>query len=261
EQNQRGWLKNAGVLLLHLGIVIILAGGVINSYYGLNGLITIYRGNPADVSEGITIEKHFLIQLNDFTIKLNPDGSPSQYYSDITVIEDGKPQANQIISVNHPLQYKDIKFYQQGFGYLIKVNYINESSNEIENLLVPGDSLEIPGINRTLKTYFNAAEGLNQASIKLNNSPIIYNVYENDKLRGKGTAKFHEKIEFSDNSYIVFTGIEPYTILKIKHDPGLPLVFTGGLMFVIGIALALYSPTVKINSKLIISGQEVQRCH
>lgn len=263
DQSNRGWLRQVGMLILHFGIVFILAGGTIYTYYGQSGDISILRGETADVSKVMTVKSPFSLHLDDFRIEFNPDGSPSQYYSDVTVLEDGLATIEKSISVNHPFEYRDIKAYQQGFGYLVKTKYTNNAGIEAEDLLEEGNSLEIAGTKRVVKLYsyapnFDPDQGLNQTSMKPDNPRIIFNVYENNKLLGIGAAKFDEKVKIDNDVYIVFTGVEPYTVLKVKSDPGLPLVFSGGLMFMAGISLALYSSPDASKQTPIITKQEAQ---
>jgi cytochrome c biogenesis protein len=242
--NWRGCPRQIGILMLHAGIVLILVGGTVFAYYGQNGQVSIVTGDIVDMSKVLTLKKPFSLYLDSFNIEFNSNGSPSQYYSYVTVLEDNNEILNEAISVNHPLIYREIKVYQQSFGHLVKVMHTNDAGNEIEVLLKESDFLKIPGTKRVVKIYryfpsFDPAGGMNQTSLKPDNPRIIYSVYENDKFLGVGAAQFGEKVEIDSNIYVLFVGVEPYTILKVKSDPGLPLALTGGLMFMIGASLTL----------------------
>jgi len=185
---------------------------------------------------------------------LNENGSPSQYFSNVTILEDDRVIAKESISVNHPLKYRGIKAYQQSFGYLVKVKHTTSEGKEVETLSHEGDLIVLPGTKRVIKVYryfsdFDPSKGMNQTSMKPDNPRIIYSVYENGKLLGIGVAKFNEKVEIDTNAYVVFAGVEPYTVLKVKSDPGLPLTFAGGLMFIIGVSMTLLSRPVKRKSE------------
>ncbi|MEN6460987.1 MAG: cytochrome c biogenesis protein ResB [Syntrophomonas sp.] len=253
----RQWLpRQIGIILLHAGIVFILAGGTIYAYLGQSGEISIATGDTVDISKVITIDKPFSLRLDDFKIKFNKDGSPSQYYSYVTILEDDKIIRQETISVNHPLKYQEIKAYQQSFGYMVKVKPVDNAGHVTEKLLEEGDLLKITGTKRVVKMYryfpnFDPAGGMGQTSMKPDNPRVVYSVYENDKLLGVGAAKFGDKIEIDNNIYITFTGVEPYTVLEVKSDPGLPLALAGGLMFMIGVSLALLATPVKRKSSMV----------
>jgi len=250
SQTKQGWPRQIGVLLLHAGIVLILAGGTVYAYYGQSGQISIVTGDTVDISKLMRIKTPFSLKLDDFQIEFNPDGSPSQYYSNVNILENGQTKATESISVNHPLKYRELKAYQQSFGYLVKVKHPNAEGNEIDTLSKEGEFIELPGTKRVVKIYryfpsFDPAGGMNQTSMKPDNPRVIYSVYENDKLLGVGAAKFGEKVEIDTNLYVTFAGVEPYTVLKVKSDPGLPVALAGGLIFMIGVSLALLSTPIK----------------
>ena len=247
----RGGLgRQSGLLLLHAGIVLILVGGTVFAYYGQSGEISIAKGDTIAITKVIKLQQPFSLQLNDFKIEFNQNGSPSQYYSYVTVIEEGVTRAQETISVNHPLQYRKIKAYQMSFGYLVSAKLTSAGGSEVQKFLKEGDILELTGTERVVKIYryfpsFDPAGGMNQTSLKPDNPRVVYSVYEQGKLLGMGAAQFGEKVEIDNTVDIVFSGVKPYTVLKLKSDPGLPIALTGGLMFMFGAVLSLLSTPVR----------------
>ena len=45
-------------------------------------------------------------------------------------------------------------------------------------------------------------------------------------------------MEIAPGYYVEFKGIKPYTVLKVKEDPGLPYAGAGGILFMLGVVLA-----------------------
>ncbi|MBL4953937.1 cytochrome c biogenesis protein ResB [Neobacillus sp. YIM B02564] len=252
----KGLIRQIGVLLLHSGIVLILIGGVVYSFYGQSEQIEILSGETTNLAYAMVMDKPISLKLNDFKIETNHDGTPSQYYSDLSVIEGGKTQRKQVISVNHPLKYKHIKAYQDSYGYAVRSRAVTNTDNGQEQLLYEGESLTIPGSKRTVKIYryfpdFDPTKGMAQNSMKQGDARVVYSVYENKKLLGVGAAKFGSKIEIDDHKYVVFDGVEPFTVLKVKSDPGLIFVLIGSLMFMLGVSMALiYMPARKKQNQL-----------
>jgi ResB protein required for cytochrome c biosynthesis len=258
-QIKQDWPRQIGMISLHAGIVLILLGGTIYVCYGQSSQISILTGDTVDISQVMKVKTPFSLKLDEFKIDFNLDGSPSQYYSNVSVLEAGWTKASASVSVNHPLKYGDIKAYQQSFGYLVKVGYNNDSDSPVEDLLEEGDLLKLPGTARVVKIYryfpdFDPAAGMNQTSMKPDNPRIIYSVYENNKLLGVGAAEFGEKVEIDTNTYVTFIGVKPFTVLKLKSDPGLPLVLGGGLLFMLGVSLSLLSTPVHRKKSGIIAG-------
>ena len=46
---------------------------------------------------------------DDFRIEFNEDGSPSQYVSEVTILEQGQKVDQAVISVNYPLNYQGLR--------------------------------------------------------------------------------------------------------------------------------------------------------
>lgn len=233
-----------GSLLLHASIVLVLIGLMGNTLYGQNGQIPIRIGDTVDVSQIITMKDPFSLRLDDFKIEFNEDGSPSQYISYVTVLESGVTKDKALISVNHPLNYRGVKFYQQSYGYLIKAKYTNDTGCDVKELIKEGSFIKPGGTERTVKVFrylpnFDPDYGMTTKTMRPDNPRIIFSVYEDGQLLGVGAAEFNERVKIDENVNVVFTGVEPYTILKVKSDPGLPLALFGGGMLVIGVTVAL----------------------
>lgn len=233
-----------GGLLLHAGIVFILIGLMVNTFYGQTGQIAIKIGDTVDISHIMKVDKPFSINLVDFKVDFNEDGSPAQYSSYVNLLEDGETIDEAVISVNHPLNKSGVKFYQQSYGYLVQSRYNDDKGNEVEELIEEGNILELAGTERTVKVFryipnFDPELGMNSKTMRPDNPRVVFSVYDGDEILGVGAAEFGERVKIDDDVYVVFKGVEPFTVLKVKSDPGLPVVFLGGGMFIIGLCLAL----------------------
>lgn len=241
---RRVWYRQLGIFTLHLGIILVLVGGLIYSVSGQNDRIHLLAGDRVDIAKVLDIRHPFTLQLDEFRIEFNEDGSPSQYISEVTVLENGQVTDQIAISVNHPLNYQGVKAYQTSFGYLVKAAYIAENGENKEGRFFEGEWLDPDGTNRRVRIYkyipnFNPAYGMRSVTLRPDNPHIVFSVYENDKLLGIGAAKLNEPAQIDENVYVTFTGVEPYTILEVKSDPGLPLVLIGGCALMLGVCLAM----------------------
>lgn len=244
-KSRQGLVRQSAILFLHAGIVVILVGGVIFSFLGQTKQISLASGETIELSNIMRLDKPISLTLNTFKVALNQDGSPSQYYSDVTVFAEGENQGKKVISVNHPLQYKNIKAYQESYGYLVKVRVVTDKAGEAKPFLVyEGKIIKVPGSGRYVKIFryfsdYDTSAGMNQASMKKGNPRIVYSVYEKGKLLGVGAAKFGSKVEIDKGKFVIFDGVEPYSVLKVKADPGLTLVLIGSLLFMLGVTITL----------------------
>ena len=123
------------------------------------------------------------------------------------------------------------------------------NTEKVEGFL-EGQWLEPADTNRRIKIYkyipnFNPEYGMASVSMRPDNPHIVFSVYEDNKLLGVGAAKINEPTQIDENVYITFSGVEPYTILDVKADPGLPLVMVGGIILMLGVCLALLAAPVR----------------
>lgn len=252
----RPLVRPTGILLLHIGILIILLGGALNSIYGQSAQMTIVEGKPGLVSDWIKTDKILAIKLDKFKIEYNNDGSPSQYYSRIRVLEQGK-QSSYTISVNHPLKYGKVKAYQESFGYLIKAES-EYGTDKTKRILAEGNGLTFPGTQRTVKVYkyipnFDPRYGMNSKTLRPDNPRVIFSVYEKGKLLGIGAARFGEEVAIDKGVTVRFNGTQMFSVLKIKTDPGLPVTIAGGLMLMIGVCLSLFVTPIGLQKSTVLS--------
>ncbi|AFV10361.1 cytochrome c biogenesis protein ResB [Thermacetogenium phaeum DSM 12270] len=236
--------RELGILLLHAGIVLVLIGGAVYAGYGQTGMISLAEGETAAISDYLKTDNPFTLRLDKFTIEFNPDGSPSQYYSYVSILDGGK-ETEYRIGVNSPLQYEGIKAYQQSFGYLIEAEGSGVNGERVSRTLREGEMIDVPGTERKVKAYryipnFDPRYGMNSKTLRPDNPKIIYSVYEKGHLLGVGAASPGESVVIADGCAVHFRDVRMYTVLKVKSDPGLSLAAAGGLMLMAGVVITVF---------------------
>ncbi len=239
--NILGQVRQWGLLILHFGIILILLGGIINASAGHSETVSIGEGQTAAVAENEAGQTISLL-LQEFKIERYENDVPSQFYSKVILLKDGASEIQEVISVNHPLEYQGLKIYQQSYGNRVEA-VVQAKERSKAHTVYEGDMLEIPGSDWRVKVFkyvpdFDPGHGMESKSMKPNNPRIIYSVYRRDVLAGVGAAAFGEEIQIDDTSTIIFKGLQPYSVFKVKDDPGLPYAAAGGILFMVGVTLA-----------------------
>lgn len=98
--------------IVHLGLLIILAGGIASGLAGFKENLTFREGKVLDVPKA-----EFELRLDKFETEYYPNGSVRDWKSTMTVIEKDKPVLSKVIEVNHPLSHKGFVFYQSSYGW------------------------------------------------------------------------------------------------------------------------------------------------
>ena len=120
--SQKGAWTRLGVFVVHASILIILIGAIIGSILGFKGSASIVEGQSIGMIQtfgtAAPIDLGFKVRCDAFNIEFYPNGMPKEYRSDLTILEHNREILHKSITVNHPLTYKGITFYQSSYeGY------------------------------------------------------------------------------------------------------------------------------------------------
>lgn len=248
---------------VHLGIIIILIGGILSGVAGIRFNLSISEGETLPIPGA-----DFQIRLDEFTTDYYPNGNVKDWRSSLTVIENKKNILNQTIEVNHPLSYKGYVFYQSTYGFnwsnpilLMKVSKQGQDAFQ--------DTLRIR-IDETVKlsdgkTEFKVLSFIpdfvigenNQIASRSNlpyNPAVFVEGYQEEKniFSGWIFAKFPDFPQIHSNQEMPFLiqlsdfqGIE-YAGLQIAKDPGVNFIWVGSALLMLGLMIAFYWPPKEI---------------
>ena len=103
--------------IVHASLLIIFAGAMLDGTHGYRGFVSLRTGTSTDVVEPLAMpgaRRHldFSVRCDAAGMEPYPDGSPKQYWSQLTVLENGREVEHKKIYVNDPLTYKGVRFFQ-----------------------------------------------------------------------------------------------------------------------------------------------------
>lgn len=111
--------RNVPKTLLHVAFVLILAGGGLTRYGGIEGTLSLNEGETGSVMEvdGGTVPLGFGVRLDQFQIERYAGSEAvSGYVSRLTLFDSrGKVQETAQISMNNTLLHGGFKFYQASY--------------------------------------------------------------------------------------------------------------------------------------------------
>jgi len=267
---ERGRYARFGVWVVHLSLLLILGGGVygrLTAFEGTaqvpqNGGITsgFIQRNP-DGSEF----KHrlvdpsgrpFLVQCNDFRLKEFEPGRPKAFESDLVVYEDlgsrepGRELARATITVNHPLRYGGLTFYQASYAQLeegqrAKIRLRDQvTGRSREQMVAAGETIDAAeGLSYQLVAHNPDYAGLGPAVEVLRTEDgrtSSFWVFAKDP--GFDARNRPDRFSFS------FERLAPLyaTGLQIARDPSTPIVYLGCFLLFAGIGIAFYTSHKRI---------------
>ncbi len=117
---EKGRFSLFGIYIVHLSILIIIAGAVVGSIFGFNSFIKMAEGDSIDtihLKDNRGEKKlNFSIRCDRFSVNYYEDGLPREYRSDLTFLKNDHVAYHGSLRVNHPITFEGIRFYQASHG-------------------------------------------------------------------------------------------------------------------------------------------------
>ncbi|MFN6484602.1 MULTISPECIES: cytochrome c biogenesis protein [unclassified Nostoc] len=241
---RKGIVGRIGPIIVHIGIVGILLGGIWGAMTGFLAQEMVASGDTFQVTNIVDagpiaakIPKDWSVRVNRFWIDYTPSGGINQFYSDMSVLNNqGKEVDHKKIFVNEPLRYHGITFYQTDWGIAgVRVQFNNSPIFQL-----PMAQLNTNGNGRIWGTWVptkpDLSEGVSLLAKDLQGMVLIYDATGKlvDTVRaGMFTEVNGVKLKILD--IIGSTG------LQIKADPGIPIVYTGFGLLMLGVVMSYFS--------------------
>ncbi len=81
----------------------------------------------------IGTQHNIIYRADQFVAHFNQDGQPTDFYTDVTLFQDGKEVAHHRVRVNDPLTYQGITFHQASFIMYAWITITDDKGNVIFN--------------------------------------------------------------------------------------------------------------------------------
>lgn len=243
---ERGRFRPLGPYLVHLGLVLILAGGLIGKFWGIEGRLPLLTGEAAQTFrvEQATIPLPFQVRLDRFQVLFyEPGGSPKEFRSDLTFLQGGQEVGRAVCRVNEPVTFGGLTFYQASYGTepegpaRLTVRHGGRSHTLEAPLRRPVD---LPGGQGQiiLVRVEGDLQGLGPAAQLAYRTgaghPEVFWVFQHHPEMGDQP----EGYRFTAAS-LPFTW---YSVFQVKRDPGVWWVYAGFILFLPGFYLAFFRP-------------------
>lgn len=236
----KGLFGKIGPILVHFSLVCILLGAISGAFGRFNAQEFVPKGEILHMQNilGTGWLSHFpsySFRLNDFWIEYQ-NQKIGQFYSDLSILNNvGKEIFQQTISVNKPLIYQRIYFYQIDWNFLgIQIQQQNDATYQYPLTLLS----ESPKI--WASWLFNE-RGSQGRILVLDEIKQVIKLYDN--LGNFLTLVNFNETFVMDNQVYRLMDLIPETGLQVKYDPSIFLTYTGfaALMFSTLLSYLTYS--------------------
>lgn len=244
EETLNGWAQKGrigvwGSFIVHLSFLILILGTVVGHVSGFKGFFATYEGstfplNQIKIEEG-KIQEDWTLQINSATEKFDSQGLRENWYTDLSILQNGKELKRQVLSVNHPLVYQGVTFYQSSYGQ--GALFFTTAQGKKVNFALQEHAqnyFQLPGTE-----LYVIADSITVSSGRISVNYQILGKESPTPLQA-GALNQGEKATIPNFGDIVLTGPVQFTELVIKKDPGVPLIWLGSALLVFGLILAFY---------------------
>ncbi len=249
--------------VVHLGLLIILAGGIISGLAGVRGSLTLSENQTLPVPQA-----GFSVRLDKFITEFYPDGNIKDWKSNLTILDGDKPVLQKSVEVNHPLSYKGFAFYQSGYGsnwenpelevWLKKKSdpgYLKNIRLRIgQPAAVDGEDLSLTATRFLPDFVLDEKNQPSNRSLEPNNPAVLIRGERAgaEVFSGWIFAKFpdfaqmHQAKESEFKPELKDVKAPQYSVLQTAKDPGVSLIWVGCTVLMLGLFLAFYWPTREV---------------
>ncbi len=255
---ERGRWTRLGVPAVHLSIVVILAGALIGSFFGFDGFVNIPEGGSVSQirlrNSDATLPLGFEVRCDDFDVSFYKSGSPKEFRSSLVILENGRKVLEKDIIVNDPLRYRGINFFQSSYGPMppkkITLTFTSrDSGRTVRHQVAMGRSVALPeGGGRFTVGEYRRDYRFRGVQV----GAAVLGVLERP---GQAPAEIALPLRFptfdrmrKGDWILSVAGLEEayYTGLQVTRDPGVPVVYAGFVLLILGCWVAFFMSHQKI---------------
>ena len=211
--------RRYGPDLMHLGLLVLIAGGLVTALGRHEAAISLADGQEAQAGAG------YVVHLLSFQFLKYDNGMPKDWISTVRVVRDGREEiASYPIRVNHPLRLSGITLYQAAWNITGTLTLTGTDGKEVSPQ--PGDYFEQDGTRWEFAAFEQSADAWE----------VSFTPYRGTEPSPLQTR--HLRVGESIGPFAVTTILaRQTTVLKAVNDPGLAPFFAALILLLAGLGL------------------------
>jgi cytochrome c biogenesis protein len=260
---RKGLAGRIGPIIVHASMLLILLGSISGAMAGFMAQEMVKSGDSFTVNNivdagpwaGAQVPKDWSLKVNRFWIDYTPKGEINQFYSDLSVLDrEQKEVDRQTIYVNKPLRYRGVTFYQTDWT----ISAIRFHVNNSPILELPMAPLDAGGRGRVWGTWIptkpDLSQGVSLLAKDLQGTVVIFDA------KGKPLSTVRRGMATEVNGVkLTIDEVVGGTGLQIKADPGIPMVYAGFGLLMLGVVMSYVSHSqiwaLQADGKLYLGGR------
>ncbi|RLB26872.1 MAG: hypothetical protein DRG71_01085 [Deltaproteobacteria bacterium] len=260
----KGRFSHFGVYLVHLSVLVIIAGALIGSFFGFEAYVNILEGDQVSSAmlrgKMVPVDLGFTVRCDDFKVSFYDNGAPKEYRSDLSFLHNGEKVKSAVLLVNHPVKFRGITFYQSSYGAVpgdkALIRIVRRASKpQTSSLTVKlGEKVPLPlddgffTVSQIKDNFMNMGPAILIKVASQKGKPIRFWVFQyQDRIRRSFPGIFEKFPKLNPSAYKPYTfyleEIESkyYTGLQLSKDPGVPVVWAGFILIIGGLFITFFA--------------------
>lgn len=238
---KRGIYSPLNFIVVHLSILIIVAGISVSSAMGYKGFIRLSEGRyeeffNREITKGNYVREAlpFKMRLNKFENITISNGMSVDYISDITILGEG--ETNIKIRVNEPFEYKGMLFVQSSYerdieGAEFTIEFESRDKERERVRVSAGEDFTAFGRSFRIADFYENVHNMGPAIKLISDDDIIFALRDRPEV---------QREDLGLNIYLKDLRIPYSSILRVSYDPGTGIVFFGSVVFILSLLLVLF---------------------
>jgi cytochrome c biogenesis protein len=262
--DKHNWARR-GVLVAHVGFVIIAAGTTIYWATGYSGTFSVLSGQTATIpqSRATVALEQFGFRIDPIATKTGIVYQPIDYVSHAKVTGKDGVTHDAVIRVNQPYDVDGVKIYQATYGFGITFVLTHDGEPIAGPPTTPmkeGDAFTIEGTSRSIEYRqfvgtIDRRTGSPGPDPRPNDPGVVIQAFDGDQPLGSALIPLGTKLDLGAGFALEPARYTLYSGFQYRYDPGIPLVLIGAIVLVAGLCISFYLLPARMYVLVTGSGQ------
>lgn len=259
---EKGRFALFGVYIVHVSILVLIAGAILGSVFGVEGYVHIPEGETVEEislrSGNAPLPLPFAVRCDKFTVEFYESGMPKTFQSDLTFLKEGRVVRSAKLLVNHPFEFEGFRFYQASYGAApggkATLALVQDGGRRNVMNVALGYVFDLPGgegtfqVLRVEENLMKMGPAIKVAVTSRRGDEAVFWVFQQiDQIERMSPDIFEQVPVFNPGLFRPYTfsllGLEEKydTGLQVNRDPGTPVVAVSAFGLIGGLMLILFS--------------------
>ncbi len=245
--DKNNWARR-GVLVAHVGFLIIAIGTTIYWAKGYSGQFAVLSGQTATIPEnGVRVDlERFAYRIDPIRTKAGLVYQPIDYVSNAKVTGRDGVAREAVIRVNHPYDADGTLIYQATYGFAIDFRLTHDGAPvQGAGLMKEGEGFTIPGTSRSIQYQrfvgtLDRATGQPAADPRPNDPGVVVQAFDGDQPAGSALIPLGTAVDLGAGYKLDAARYVLYSGFQYRYDPGIPVVGIGAFVLLAGLCISFY---------------------